>query len=72
MTDTDRDIADIKATLARLEPMLAKLMDGQAAMNERLARLEGRIEGQGQWLQSMDQRFTALMHPYEPRKPAAE
>ena len=59
MTDTDRDLADIKATQGRLEPMLSKLVDG-------------RIEGRGQWLQTMDPRFTAPMHPYEPRKPAAE
>ncbi|MFN3077221.1 MAG: hypothetical protein ABT940_10135 [Alphaproteobacteria bacterium] len=78
MSDTERDIADIKTTLARLETMLIKLLDGQAAQGERLARVEGRltgVEGQVgvavQWLQSVDNRFVALMHPFEPRKPAA-
>lgn len=41
-------------------------------LSQQVATLGGRIEEQSRWLQSMDARFTALMHPYEPRKPAAE
>ena len=51
MTDMKATQADIKATLARLEPMIVRVIEGQAASNERLARLEGRIEEQSSMLQ---------------------
>lgn len=41
----DAGQAELKATLARLESMLVRLVDGQAEMRERMAHLEGRVEG---------------------------
>lgn len=38
----------------------------QKAQADRLAHLEGQFTVAIQWLQSMDQRFTALMSPYQP------
>lgn len=35
--------AEIKSTLAHFEPMLTKILDGQSSLNERMARIEGRM-----------------------------
>ncbi|MEO5374584.1 MAG: hypothetical protein H7840_09930 [Alphaproteobacteria bacterium] len=43
----------------------------QRRQADAIAGLRGRMVVSLQWLQSMDQHFVALMHPYEPRKPAA-
>ncbi|MBF0335309.1 MAG: hypothetical protein HQL40_16960 [Alphaproteobacteria bacterium] len=39
------------------------------ALGDRVTRVEGQMSIIVSWMQSMDQRVTALMHP---RKPAAE
>ena len=69
------DNADILAAIGQLGTVLDGRMD---RLEGKLERLDGDVrEVKGQmsiivtWMQSMDQRFTALMHPYEPRKPAA-
>lgn len=38
--------ADIKGTLARLEPLLIRMMDSQSEMREEIAELKGEIRGE--------------------------
>lgn len=47
MSEAKHDIADIRATLGRLE----RLIEGQSEIKERLARVEGRLEEQSGILQ---------------------
>ena len=60
MSDTERDITDIKATLARLEPMLAKIIKGQARLETEvvtlkieMAKIKGRVAEQSSILQPL-------------------
>lgn len=54
-----------------------EILDAIAAVGAKVDRLDTRlthIEGQFSvllpWVQSMDQRFTAIMHPYDPTPPS--
>lgn len=80
------DKAEILAAINALGGVVAQLaarIEGLEATIEaqsvKIDRMDGDVrELRGQmsvaltWLQSMDQRFVALMHPYQPHKPAAE
>lgn len=61
--------------LAKLDQIIAtQRIDGerQRAMEGDLRELKGQMPIMLTWLQSMDQRFSALMAPVQPpRKPAA-
>ena len=51
---------------------LQALQHGQQRLEIAQGRLEGELSIIVQWMNSMDQRFMALMSPYKPpRKPAA-
>ena len=54
----EAQLGDIKCTLARMEQVLTRLVESQAEMR-------GEMRGLSSWLQAMDQRFTAIMRPYE-------
>ena len=60
--------------LAKLDLVIAVQQEQAKAMQEQakaLAELCGQMTVALQWLQSVDNRFVALMYPYEPKKPAA-
>lgn len=60
------------AKLDLLIEMGRDVRDEQKIHADRLARLEGKHDVMPVWLQSMDQRFGALMAPVTPpKKPAA-
>lgn len=60
------------AKLDLLIEMVRDVRDEQKLHADRLARLEGKHDVMLAWLQSMDQRFGALMAPVTPpKKPAA-
>jgi hypothetical protein len=63
MGDRDPEI------LAKLDQIISE----QRRQAESIAELRGQLMTALQWLSSMDQRFMALMHPYNaPTRPAAE
>ncbi|MBF0373455.1 MAG: hypothetical protein HQL39_08550 [Alphaproteobacteria bacterium] len=74
-SDKDEILAAIGQMAARmdgLESKVDRLSTKIDAVGDRVTRVEGQMSIIVSWMQSMDQRVTALMHPYEPRKPAAE
>lgn len=69
--------AEIKASLAGIQRLLERMISTQEKQGEQVAEVRGdlkavnaRLDEQRAWLQSMDQRFTAIMAPYQ-QKPAA-
>lgn len=71
-SDKDEILASIGQVAATLGAWMDRLDAKIDALGDRVTRVEGQMTIIVHWIQSMDQRFTALMHPYEPRKPAAE
>ncbi|MBP2233120.1 hypothetical protein J2847_006455 [Azospirillum agricola] len=56
----------------KLDTLIGMVRDVQAEQRrhaEAIAELRGEMRGLSSWLSSMDQRFVAIMRPYEP--PAA-
>jgi hypothetical protein len=39
-------------------------------LDTRLTHIEGQLSVLLAWMQAVDQRFTAIMHPYEPTPPS--
>ena len=65
-------IHDLQLGQARQEAQLEGLGKQMVQLQVGQGRLEGELGIIVQWMNSMDQRFTALMSPYmPPRKPAA-
>lgn len=69
----ENDVADIKATLGRLEPVLMTILQGQARLEGRIsdmptARDFGRLEGR---LEEMSRRMPTTIG-YSPPRAAAE
>ncbi len=66
--------AELFATLATIGSRLARIEDTLATHTAQFADLRGdikainaRLDEQRAWLQSTDQRFTAIMVPHQPR-----
>lgn len=84
MTDRSQDIlpkldqligmvSAVQEALAAVQETLAAVQAEQRQHGERICRLEGKVDILTVWMQSIDQRFMALMAPVSPpRKPAAE
>lgn len=69
--ELDRKVGELDKKVGELDKKVDELARDAKATASRLDRLDGQFSVVVTWMQSMDQRFTALMHPYEPRKPAA-
>lgn len=57
--------------LERLDTLIDMVRDVQTEQRrhaEAIAELRGEMRGLSAWLSSMDQRFVAIMRPYEPTK----
>ncbi|MFN3077079.1 MAG: hypothetical protein ABT940_09415 [Alphaproteobacteria bacterium] len=71
----DRVEARLDRVEARLDGVEARL-DGAEVRLGRIemaqAEMRGELRGLSSWLASMDQRFVAIMRPYEPPHRAAE
>ena len=81
---TPQKEAELFATLASMSKLLEKVIatqdeharkldkiqETQEDHTKQIARLDGKIEMLALWMQSTDQRFTAIMAPYQ-QKPAA-
>ena len=61
----------VLATLDQLITMVRDVQAKQKAQADRLSRLEGKSDVMLSWLQSMDQRFSALMAPINPPRIAS-
>ncbi|MBF0307023.1 MAG: hypothetical protein HQL41_15375 [Alphaproteobacteria bacterium] len=65
----NKDIAALRRLFERgFEQMLAE----QRRQAESIAEIRGELRGLSAWLSSMDQRFVAIMRPYEPPHRPAE
>ncbi|MBF0333005.1 MAG: hypothetical protein HQL40_05055 [Alphaproteobacteria bacterium] len=65
----NKDIAELRQLIERgFEQMLAE----QRRQAESIAEIRGELRGLSAWLSSMDQRFVAIMRPYEPPHRPAE
>ena len=66
MSKTDKE--DILQAIAGIGIKVDRLDDRVKALELSFAEMRGEMRGLSSWLQSMDQRFTAIMRPYEPPK----
>ncbi|MBF0374474.1 MAG: hypothetical protein HQL39_13805 [Alphaproteobacteria bacterium] len=65
----NKDIAALRRLFERgFERTLAE----QRRQAESIAEIRGELRGLSAWLSSMDQRFVAIMRPYEPPHRPAE
>ena len=66
-----RDLQEQRKILGEHGTALQEQTKAIQEQGKAIARVEGQLSVALQWLQSMDARFVASMHPYEPQKSAA-
>ena len=60
--------AELFADLKYLVKAVDQIRSTQEDHSKQIAHLEGKVDMMALWLQSTDQRFTAIMAPYQQRQ----
>jgi len=73
MSKDDDVMAKLDQLTALVTREFAEIKAEQRRHGEAIAEMRGELRGLSAWLSSMDNRFMAIMRPYEPpHRPAAE
>jgi len=64
--------AKVEAGFAKVEQRFGEVQAEQRRHAEAIAEIRGELRGLSAWLSSMDNRFMAIMRPYEPPQRPAE